>query len=127
MKRRLREAVRLRRAPVTVPVDVVINPKKIAVGCRFHRTDARGGAGLRRDSDRSWRRIAGEQRLSNNAAKFAVLQMLRAYKSMVSPHLPPSCRYVPTCSEYAMEAVERHGALRGWRWLCGACCAAILL
>ena len=43
----------------------------------------------------------------------AVLVLLRAYKRLVSPWLPPSCRYVPTCSEYAMEAVERYGAVRG--------------
>ena len=42
-----------------------------------------------------------------------VLLLLRGYKKTISPMLPPSCRYVPTCSEYAMEAVERHGALRG--------------
>jgi uncharacterized protein len=46
-------------------------------------------------------------------AKFVVLQMLRAYKWAISPLFPPACRYVPTCSEYAMEAVERYGALRG--------------
>ena len=46
-------------------------------------------------------------------AQLAVLQLLRAYKWAISPLLPPSCRYVPTCSEYAMEAVERFGALRG--------------
>ena len=46
-------------------------------------------------------------------AKFVVLQLLRAYKWAISPILPPACRYVPTCSEYAMEAVERYGALRG--------------
>src|SRR6202008_3464648 len=45
------------------------------------------------------------------ASKFVLL--LRGYKWMLSPMLPPSCRYVPTCSEYAMEAVERYGALRG--------------
>lgn len=45
--------------------------------------------------------------------KRAVLFPLRAYKWLLSPMLPPSCRYVPTCSEYAMEAVERFGALRG--------------
>ena len=43
----------------------------------------------------------------------ALLLFLRGYKWAVSPQLPPSCRYVPTCSEYAMEAVERYGALRG--------------
>lgn len=42
-----------------------------------------------------------------------VLALLRAYKWAISPLLPRSCRYVPTCSEYAMEAVERYGALRG--------------
>jgi uncharacterized protein len=45
--------------------------------------------------------------------KLVALQLLRAYKWAISPLFPPSCRYVPTCSEYAMEAVERYGALRG--------------
>lgn len=52
----------------------------------------------------------------------AVLALLRAYRWAISPLLPPACRYVPTCSEYAMEAVERYGVLRGsakavWRVL----------
>lgn len=38
---------------------------------------------------------------------------LRAYKAVVSPLLPPACRFVPTCSEYAAEAVARFGLLRG--------------
>jgi hypothetical protein len=46
-------------------------------------------------------------------AKLGVLGLLRAYKWAISPMFPPACRYVPTCSEYAMEAVERHGVLRG--------------
>jgi len=46
-------------------------------------------------------------------ARVAALQMLRAYKWAISPMLPTACRYVPTCSEYAMEAVERFGVLRG--------------
>jgi uncharacterized protein len=49
----------------------------------------------------------------SNFAKFVTLQLLRAYKWAISPILPSACRYVPTCSEYAMEAVERYGALRG--------------
>jgi putative membrane protein insertion efficiency factor len=46
-------------------------------------------------------------------AKIVTLQVLRAYKWAVSPMFPPACRYVPTCSEYAMEAVERCGILQG--------------
>lgn len=38
---------------------------------------------------------------------------LRTYKRWVSPMFPAACRYVPTCSEYAEEAVERYGVLRG--------------
>jgi uncharacterized protein len=45
--------------------------------------------------------------------KAVALWLLRGYKRWVSPMLPPSCRYVPTCSEYALEAVERFGVLRG--------------
>jgi putative membrane protein insertion efficiency factor len=50
--------------------------------------------------------------------KRVVLQMLRAYKWAISPMFPPTCRYVPTCSEYAAEAVDRYGMLRGgWKAL----------
>ncbi len=45
--------------------------------------------------------------------KSLALGLLRLYKRWISPSFPPSCRYVPTCSEYAMEAVDRYGALRG--------------
>ena len=45
--------------------------------------------------------------------KTAAQWFLRAYKRWISPLFPPSCRYVPTCSDYAMEAVERFGVLRG--------------
>ncbi len=50
------------------------------------------------------------------------LWMLRSYKRWISPVFPPSCRYVPSCSEYAMEAVDRYGTVRGgamaaWRIL----------
>ncbi len=45
--------------------------------------------------------------------KRVVLAVLGAYKRWVSPALPVACRYVPTCSEYAIEAVERNGILRG--------------
>jgi hypothetical protein len=43
----------------------------------------------------------------------ALIATLRAYKRVVSPFFLPACRYTPTCSEYAMEAVDRHGAIRG--------------
>jgi putative membrane protein insertion efficiency factor len=46
----------------------------------------------------------------------AIQSALRGYKRWISPMLPHACRFVPTCSEYAAEAVERHGALRG-SWL----------
>jgi uncharacterized protein len=49
----------------------------------------------------------------NQFAQYVVLGMLRGYKWAISPLFPPGCRYVPTCSEYAMDAVERYGALRG--------------
>lgn len=44
------------------------------------------------------------------------------YKQAISPWLPPACKHLPTCSQYAAEAVERHGAARGsamavWRVL----------
>ena len=45
--------------------------------------------------------------------KALVVLLLRAYKWLISPLLGPSCRYVPSCSEYAMEAVARYGVFHG--------------
>jgi putative membrane protein insertion efficiency factor len=45
-----------------------------------------------------------------------LLSVLRAYRWLVSPVLPAACRFHPTCSSYAVTALERHGALRGG-WL----------
>lgn len=51
-----------------------------------------------------------------------MIRLLAGYKRFVSPLLPSSCRFYPTCSEYALEAIEEHGLLRGaalaaWRLL----------
>ncbi|MGI8884713.1 MAG: membrane protein insertion efficiency factor YidD [Pyrinomonadaceae bacterium] len=48
--------------------------------------------------------------------KYLVLDFLKLYKTFLSPFLPPACRFTPTCSEYAAEAVEKYGAIRG-TWL----------
>ena len=45
-----------------------------------------------------------------------LLALLRAYRYLLSPWIGGACRYWPTCSEYAREAIEQHGALRG-SWL----------
>jgi uncharacterized protein len=41
---------------------------------------------------------------------------IQFYRKGISPFLPPSCRFIPTCSAYGLEAIEKHGALRGG-WL----------
>lgn len=45
-----------------------------------------------------------------------LIAILRAYKRFISPMLGPRCRFAPSCSEYAMEAIARFGALEGG-WL----------
>jgi len=45
-----------------------------------------------------------------------IIFFIRCYQATISPWLPASCRYTPSCSEYARLAVERHGAARG-SWL----------
>ncbi len=45
--------------------------------------------------------------------KKIILLMLKFYKKIISPLLPPACRFYPTCSEYAFEAVSKHGVIKG--------------
>lgn len=47
------------------------------------------------------------------SVKTALLMLIRFYRAAISPFTPPRCRYIPTCSEYALEAVEKYGAAKG--------------
>ena len=48
--------------------------------------------------------------------KKLMMAMIRFYQREISPLHPPRCRYIPTCSEYALQAVEKYGAVKGG-WL----------
>lgn len=41
------------------------------------------------------------------------LKLIRGYQIFISPLFPPSCRYLPTCSEYGYEAIEKYGIIKG--------------
>jgi len=45
--------------------------------------------------------------------KKVALALIRFYQLAISPHRPNSCRYIPSCSEYGYEAIEKFGALKG--------------
>lgn len=47
--------------------------------------------------------------------KRVLLALIRFYQRAISPMRPPCCRFIPTCSAYALEAVEKYGALKGGR------------
>ncbi|NLT96665.1 MAG: membrane protein insertion efficiency factor YidD [Christensenellaceae bacterium] len=47
--------------------------------------------------------------------KRALISLIRFYKLAISPYLPQACRFTPSCSEYAVQAIERYGALKGLR------------
>ena len=45
--------------------------------------------------------------------KHLFLALIRFYRKCISPYTPPVCRYTPTCSAYALEAIEKYGAVKG--------------
>lgn len=55
-------------------------------------------------------------RILRLAPRWILMTLVRIYQLFISPLLPASCRYVPSCSAYALEALERHGAIKGG-WL----------
>lgn len=48
--------------------------------------------------------------------KSIFVRLIKAYQYLISPLLQPSCRFTPSCSQYAIEVIQRHGVLRGG-WL----------
>lgn len=54
--------------------------------------------------------------------KFILIWLIKFYRNHISPHTQPSCKFIPTCSQYGLEAIQRFGALKGmaltvWRIL----------
>ena len=47
--------------------------------------------------------------------RFPFIALVRIYQAMISPYLPSTCRYTPTCSHYTIEAIEKYGVLSGGR------------
>ena len=77
---------------------------------------ARGKTPYVKSTDGGWF-VAG-----GNAMKRALLWLIRFYRSAISPRKPAMCKYIPTCSQYGLEAIERFGAFKGglltlWRIL----------
>ena len=54
--------------------------------------------------------------------KHIFLALIRFYRKCISPYTPAVCRYRPTCSAYAMEAIERYGAVKGGWMACKRIC-----
>ncbi len=52
----------------------------------------------------------------NIALRFFIVFLIRGYQTLISPLLGPSCRFQPTCSNYAIEAIKLHGVIKG-TWL----------
>lgn len=50
------------------------------------------------------------------ALNYIFIGLIRLYQSAISPYLPPSCRYTPTCSQYGIEALKKYGPFKGG-WL----------
>lgn len=56
------------------------------------------------------------KKMITDALSAILILPIQFYRSCISPLTPPSCRFTPTCSAYAIEAIRRHGPLRG-TWL----------
>lgn len=70
---------------------------------------------------RTWLRDLGHA-VRQNPLKLALLGLVRAYQRLISPALPRACKYHPSCSQYAVDALQQYGVARGlvlasWRLL----------
>ncbi|CAK8575011.1 unnamed protein product [Lathyrus sativus] len=93
--------------PNTIP-----NPNFTSLNPKFNKPLSRSTSSLRATNQDSNPQTPQDAEVDNLGVK-AALSILRFYKREISPILPRSCRYVPTCSEYSMEAYKRYGVLKG--------------
>lgn len=64
-------------------------------------------------SKRFWDRL---RNIFKRIAIFPLIVLVKFYQNCISPFTPPSCRFTPTCSQYAVEALRKHGLIKG-SWL----------
>jgi len=137
-KRLVREL--FRRNKVAALVDIVVIPKREMLDAEFGSLESEYRSLLRwrgrqqpvrvRVIDRcAPERVPGDSRadapgVRTNLTAAVLLRVLRLYKILLSPFFAGSCRYLPSCSDYTAEAIERHGALAGVVLGWGACRAA---
>ena len=88
-RRRLREVYRLEKPKLKTKYKIIIAAKTVPSSVPEGRSDE--GARMKR----------------------VLLALVRFYRRAISPFRPPCCRYTPTCSQYALEAIEKYGALKG--------------
>lgn len=62
---------------------------------------------------RSIQKASPMKKVVSNILSFLLLLPICFYQRCISPFTPPSCRFTPTCSQYAKEAIQKHGPLRG--------------
>ena len=115
-KRLVREAFR-RHKPAR-GLDIVVIPRREMLGRRLRARRGRVPAP-------PWSAGCGGRAVRNVTSPRRSLAALRLYKTLLSPLFAGSCRYLPSCSDYMAEAVERHGAAAGPRWACAGSAAAI--
>lgn len=77
--------------------------------------DRPGTQDISSNSDDCGARRFGSPTLADDMSRGALIAAIRGYRLLVSPLFPPSCRFHPTCSAYAIEAIRRHGSGVGSR------------
>ena len=105
IKRLFREAYRLNEDKFADGIDLVLVARVRAVGASYQEIEKIAAA-----------RLEGQQGCGSSDMKRLLLAMIRFYRRYISPNKPPCCRYIPTCSQYAIEAIEKYGAIKGG-WL----------
>ena len=113
-KRLVRELFRGRK-PLT-GIDIVVIPRREMVDAPWRNIEADYRAALERF----------EKLLKPGLCPRLALAAIRGYQLLIRPLLTGSCRYLPTCSEYAAEAIVTYGALGAAGWASSACFAATL-
>ena len=102
VRRRIREIYRLNKPKMVPGYDIIVVARVRAVETGYQKLES------------TYLRLLRQLNLlREDPSCRAILRVIRFYQASVSPLFPPRCRYIPTCSEYALQAVEKYGPLRG--------------